>query len=164
MPFRRFHIDTLATPQTIIARLRAEVRQEPDFAESFRELWKSKKPEGPVFIGKIDGRTFRIRQVVRGRNSFIPLIRGRIEPIQSGTRIDITMFMHPFVFTFMLFWLGACAWGIWVNPRELPLLIMFVFGATLSIGSFYWEAAEAERLLSRTVADSASSGHQNQTA
>jgi hypothetical protein len=164
MPFRRFRIDTLATPNTIIERLRPEVRPEPGFEEYLRNMWKSKKPEGPVFIGRIDGNTFRIRQVVRGRNSFIPLIKGCIEPTRSGTRIDVTMFMHPFVFTFTLFWLGACAWGIWANPFEAPLLIMFVFGATLSIGGFYWEAAKAERLLFRTVADSISSGHQRQTA
>jgi hypothetical protein len=159
MPFRRFRIDTLAAPSTVIERLRPEVRSEPPFDEYFRNMWKSKKMEGPVFIGKIDGHTFRIRQLVRGRNSFIPLIWGRIEPTQNGTRIDVTMFMHPFVFTFMLFWLGVCAWGIWLNPGEVQLVIMFAFGATLSIGGFYWEAAKAETLLFRTVADSVSRGH-----
>ena len=151
MPFRRFHIDAVTTPEIVIERLRTEVRPKPDFEEYFRAIWKSPKPERPVFIGKIDGHTFRIQQVVRGRNSFIPLIWGRIEPAPGGTRIDVTMFMHPLVSAFMLFWLGVCGWGFWQNPSEIPFLIMFAFGATLSIGGFYWEAAKAERLLLRAV-------------
>jgi hypothetical protein len=157
MPFRRFHIDAAETPEIVIESIRREVRPKPDLVEYFRALWKSPKLGGPVFVGTIDGHTFRIRQVIRGRNSFIPLIWGRIEPNQSGTRINVTMLMHPFVFVFMLFWLGVCGWGFYKNPGEIILLIMFAFGATLAIGCFYWEAAKAERLLLGAVIGSATS-------
>ncbi len=162
VPFRRFHLDAVATPEIVVERLRKEVRPKPGLDEYSRVMWKSAKPEGPVFIGKIEGYTFRIQQVVRGRNSFIPLIWGRIEPTQSGTRIDVTMFMHPFVFAFTLFWLGAVGYALWMNPW-VPDLIMFVFGLTLSVGGFYWEAAKAKRLLSRAVVSSAESSHQQQS-
>ena len=150
LPFRRLHIEVTATPEIVIERIRGEVVPEPPLGMRFRPIGK-----GPAFLGEIDGRTFRIRQVIRGRNSFAPLIWGRIEPTHGGSHVGITMFMHPVVLVFMLIWLGFCAWNFWKNPRELALLGMFVFGVGLSVGVFYWEAAKAERLLFGLVNGSA---------
>jgi hypothetical protein len=148
MPFRKLQIDSAATPETITERIRAGIRGELSLREYLRQMWDFKEFAGPPFIGSVRGNSFRIRQKIRGRNSFIPMIRGQVAPHEGGSRINVTMFMHPFVFCFMIFWIGALGWGIWKYPSE-PFVpaIMILFGLGLSVGCFFWEAGKAERLL-----------------
>ena len=53
------------------------------------------------FIGQFDGRTFDVMRTSRGRNSFRPRIRGTIEPVAAGSRIQGTMQLHEAVTLFM---------------------------------------------------------------
>jgi hypothetical protein len=133
--------------------VRNEPQRAPGLKESFREMWNRPNKEGPPFTGKVRYRTFRISQVVRGRNSFIPWVWGHVEQTPTGARLKVTMLMNPFILVFTLFWLAMVGWGIWTENRDTraPLIIMFAFGAVLSVGSFFWEAAKAKRLLSNAV-------------
>ena len=83
------------------------------------------------------------------------MIRGRVLPHEDGARVDVTMFMHPFVFCFMVFWCGTLGWGIWTYPSDsLVPAIMLLFGLGLSVGGFYWEVSKAKRLLSQVLLNS----------
>lgn len=116
-------------------------------------MWNRPDKEGPPFTGRVRDRTFRISQVVRGRNSFIPWVWGRVDQTPTGARLKVTMLMHPFVLVFRLFWLAIVGRGIWTENRgtRAPLIILFAFGAVFSVGSFFWEATKAKRLLSNAV-------------
>lgn len=72
----------------------------------------------------------------------------------TGTRIDVTMRLHPFVAALMPFWLG----GVGLIGRfviadgeaaewSLAPIGMFGFGLALTLGAFYPEAIKARRIL-----------------
>ena len=164
MPFYRFHLETVATPEVVAGRLRSLVRETPRATEfSFRSFWKPIDMSGPPFVGSVDNCTFQLRRVISGRNSFLPRIRGHIIPTESGTSVKVIMFMHPFTVVFMLFWLGAVGYGTWdafAHPRtphtfdSFILLGMFLFGVTMTAGGFFPEATKAKRLLSVAILNS----------
>jgi hypothetical protein len=152
MPFYFFHIDAAVPPRAVTERLRYAVRDRPKFSE----YWTWKGPDGPPFIGSVHDSSFRIRRNIRYRNSFLPLVWGRIVPTPTGARIAVTMFMHPFTLAFMLFWLGMVGRGALIDKSASPASLwgMFVFGIALCTGGFIPEAVKAKRLLSTIVLNS----------
>jgi hypothetical protein len=159
MPFYRFHIESPLTTQTVLLRVRALVREAPGFWQSVKESF-GRRPEGsPPFIGKVEGFTFRMHRDIRYRNSFLPQVRGSVVSTPVGTRVLITMYLHPLVAAFMLFWLGVVGIGAltaFITQRESidSALIpagMFLFGIALTVGGFYPEAFKARRLLEQGI-------------
>lgn len=50
---------------------------------------------------------FKIRRVINYRNTFLPIVVGKMLPrFQGGTRIEVEMRMHWFAAIFMLLWAG----------------------------------------------------------
>jgi len=156
MPFYAFHIDVPAQPDVVAERVRAAVADVPTFWQSIKSSWKGPRPSGRPFLGNVEGRSFRIRRDINYRNSFLPLIRGRIVPTPSGSRVNVFMFMHPFTFMFMIFWFGFLVASLSkvldanVARTYIPLA-MIVFGLVLSLGGFFFEALKVMPLLSEAV-------------
>lgn len=63
------------------------------------------------FIGEIQDLEFRITPNLWYRNSFVPVIKGRIEPDGKKWKVYIMMRMHPFVSVFSVFWLCGVFFG-----------------------------------------------------
>lgn len=122
-------------------------------------MWTWKEPTGPPFIGSVQAESFAIRRDIRGRNSFLPRIKGRIIPAPTGSRISMTMFIHPFTALFMIFWLGIVGNGALMATSRTALIPwgMFIFGVALTAGGFFPEALKAKRMLSALFRDSAGS-------
>ena len=155
MPLYRFHIDATVPPQTVTERIRCAVRKNGGLGEYFRTTWGGRIPEGPPFIGSVQEYSFRIRRIIRYRNSFRPLVWGNIVPTPTGARIKVTIFMHPFTLAFMLFWLGIVGRGALMDQSTSHTILwgMFILGIALCIGGFVPEVAKAKRLLSTIVLD-----------
>src|SRR5260370_20806151 len=136
MPLYRFHIDATVPPQAVAERVRCAVRDRL----KFREYFGQKNPDGPPFVGSVRDFSFRIRRDIRYRNSFLPLVWGHIVPTPMGARVVVTMFMHPFVLAFMLFWLGMVGWGALKSASSAGLRAMFCFALPLSLPCFIPEA------------------------
>jgi hypothetical protein len=153
MPFYRFHIDTIASPQIVTERVRSAVREKPGFREYFWSAWTGKSPDGPPFIGSVQDNSFRIRRDIRYRNSFLPRVWGHIVPTPTGTRTVVTMFMHPFAMVFMTFWLGVVGHGAMTDRSASPAIPwgMFIFGIAICVGSFIPEAMKAKSLLTTVL-------------
>jgi len=136
MPLYWFHIDTTEQPQIVAERIRPLVGEDPGW---WKYLWRSWWRVGPPFIGSVGDNSFRLRRDIHYRNSFLPLIRGHIFPVGTGTRINVTMHLHPVVGLFILFLLAAAAhgaaWGL------------FAFAGALTAAGFFPEALKAQRLL-----------------
>jgi hypothetical protein len=70
----------------------------------------------------------------------------------SGTDINVWMFMHPLVFSFMLFWLGLVGyngWQEWNSGSSVSFLLgFFAFGLALSLGGFFAEVMKVKAALS----------------
>jgi hypothetical protein len=68
------------------------------------------QPDTRPFVGTMTGPAFTITRASRGRNSFRPLVRGRIEPSQGGSRVEGTMELHLVVAVFLGFLLLVPGW------------------------------------------------------
>ncbi|WP_299780850.1 hypothetical protein [uncultured Formosa sp.] len=95
-----------------------------------------------LFEGKFEQNRFEIQKIITGRNSFIPQIKGQIQPNMNGTKLVADLRVHTSVVVFMIFWLTfvgfAFIMGIFgvinqgVNPFLLVFpLIMIAFGIGL---------------------------------
>ena len=71
-------------------------------------------------------------------------------PTPTGTRVVVTMFMHPGTIVFMLFWLGVVGRGALTDTSANPAILwgMFIFGVALCGAGFVPEALKAKHLLS----------------
>lgn len=149
MPFYRFHVDVDVPPPIAAQRLRAVVQKGPTFWESFRMGWRLRYPSGPPFIGTVGDESFRMRRDIRGRNSFFPLVWGRLISTPTGTRVSVTMFLHPLVALFMTIWLGIVGRGALADRSGPPVFLwgMFIFGVALIAGGFIHEVITAKRLI-----------------
>ena len=152
MAFYCFHVDVDVPPQTAAERLKPIVRTEQGASGS----WKSQDPTSPPFVGTVENNSFRLRPAIRGRNSFLPCVWGRLVPTLTGTRVRVIMFIHPLTTLFMVFWLGMLAHGAltnWAGPR-IAIWGMFICGVAFPAGVFFPKAIQARRLLSEAVLDS----------
>ena len=158
MPFYRFHLNTHLSESTAFDRIQGFTRPR---RRSFREwiafnVTREDNTVGPPFLGKVGRNSFWLRRDIRYWNSFLPLVWGRIVPSPRGSRINVTMFLHPFVALFMIFWFSGLGYGIvqlWVHRKEaVPFAVlipaaMFLFGVALVLVCFIPEAIKAKRLL-----------------
>jgi hypothetical protein len=154
MAIYRFHVDINVPPHIAVERLRAIVlneKERPSFWEAFRMAWRSPDLMSPPFVGTVQEDSFRIRRDIRHRNSFLPVVCGRLVPTPTGTRVWVTMFIHPLVLVFMLFWLGMIGGGVAHRPDSFALWGMFVFGIALTACGFVPEVTKANRLITDAV-------------
>src|SRR6266540_7483414 len=145
MPFYRFQIDSPLPAQTVLLRIHTLVREKPGFWQSVKESFGRRQNNCPPFIGKVEGDAFRMYRDIRYRNSFLPQVRGSVVSTSHGSRVLITMYLHPLVALFVLFWLGTVGTGALAalnsqNGNSGLSLIpagMFLFGVVLTVGAFY---------------------------
>jgi hypothetical protein len=154
LPFDHFRIETGLTSDEVRNVLAANV--EP-------RQWLRFGGNRCPWEGEVMTEDFRIRRIIRYRNSFLPLLRGRISATAGGCIVEGTMSLHPVVLGFMIFWLSGVfllGVGIWVSllaqhawqPWALIPLGMFAFGWLLTSGAFTVEARKARALLGEMLA------------
>jgi hypothetical protein len=119
-------------------------------------MWTFDIPARAPFLGVVQDESFKIRRDIRYRNSFLPILRGRLTAHGLGTRVSVTMALHPLVAIFMGVWLGMVGFGIFRVPSSHSLIPvgMFLFGVALPLAGFIPEAVKAKRLLSDALAHS----------
>jgi hypothetical protein len=160
MPLYRFHLDTPLPESAALERIQELTRPHRSVREwvafNVTNVTREGITVGPPFLGKVGGSTFRLRRDIRYWNSFLPFVWGRIMPSGVGSRINVTMFLHPFVALFMIFWfsgLGYAVVQLWVHRKEaVPLAVlapaaMILFGLALVLVCFIPEAIKAKRVL-----------------
>jgi YD repeat-containing protein len=156
MPLFAFHLDVSAPPDVVEERVRAAVGKAPGSLERMKTSWSGPREPGFPLLGIVEGHGFRIQRAIRYRNSFLPVIRGKIVSTPTGSRVDVWMYMPPVSFTFMLIWFGFLAFieskVVDSNiARSYAPLGMIVFGLVLSLGSFFYEVLKAMPLLSQAA-------------
>jgi hypothetical protein len=154
MPIYRFQIDVDVPPQIVAGRLRSIVRETP--GEPFRMAWWSwriRDAGSSPFIGTVQDDSFTLRRDIRWRNSFLPVIRGRFTSTGTGTRVGVTMFIHPLTALFLAFWFGLLGLGTLANPFPNSLFLwgMFIFAIALIAVSFFPAAIQAKHLISAVL-------------
>ena len=151
---------SMPQPQAV-ARLQALVGPPRSFLEEVKRSLTSQRKASPPFIGTIEADSFRIRRDIRYRNSFLPLIRGRVTSTPTGAQIHVTMSLHPAVVVFLLVWVGVLRIPLeaivrapsvqdgWAHFVPVGLLLM---GLGLVCGGFFPEALKARRILEHAFA------------
>ena len=161
MPFYRFKLEVRLTTQAAMARIKELVAPPRTFFAEIKRGFSSGGDASPPFIGKVEEDSFRVRRDIRYRNSFLPLVWGRINSVPMGTHISVTMYLHPIVAAFMLFWffgVGAGALAFLNAPlgkdqwESFVPVGMLVFGVALVFGGFFPEAVKARHLLEQAFA------------
>ena len=150
MPFYRFHVDTPEPPPVVAEKLKAIIGASPGFWESFSMGWRRRDPSSPPFIGSVQGNSFNMRRDIRYRNSFLPVIRGRAESEGIGTRVSVTMFLHPLVAGFMALWSAIMA-SVLAQVRPSWLWLFLAFAVVVVLAGFVPEAIKAKRLITNAV-------------
>lgn len=112
------------------------------------------------FIGRMDVSSFSIQPYIQGRNSFLPMIKGKVFPKDGGSEVVIQMKLCLSVAVFMAVWFGGTGFfflcGIVAviadgirNAWQLPAMAagMFVAGQVLMRASFFYSAKKAQKKL-----------------
>jgi hypothetical protein len=153
LPQRTFTIETALSPAEAQARLRAGVEA---------NRWLSRSHDHLPFSGVVDGTRFELRRIIHHRNSFVPKVRGLIEPAASGSRLVGTMRVHGGVAAFMAVWfvgvgvaclavlLGLLTGGGFERQALIPFGMLVVGIAAVFVG-FVPEARRALRELAYLV-------------
>ena len=140
-------------PEAVLQILRANTSARPPslwFPSNVREC----------FNGTITDNTFRLQRNIQYRNSFLPVIRGRVDPTETGSEIHLKMSIHPLVIVFMAVWFAfvvlaclATIFGTIFGDSPFPLLGrllpwgMLLFGILLAIIPFRIETKKAKEKL-----------------
>jgi hypothetical protein len=147
-PFVSFRIETdLSTKEAMTAIILA-VRTE-------RGILTSNGSQKSRFHGTLSGSSFKIRRVINYRNSFLPVIRGKIRSAGEGAVISITMNLELSTAIFMILWCSITGFTLlnffsseashgfdWITAA-----LLLAFGYLLATIGFGIEAKKAEKLL-----------------
>jgi hypothetical protein len=157
MPLREFHIDTPLSPAAALERLRTLVRAPTPF-----RFWGPTSRDGDApFIGHVRDNTFEFSRDIGYRNSFLPEISGSVVERKGGSRIEVEMWMHPFVMIFCSLWIGITSIAFVVSlingtsGSALPAIGLVGAGAAIMALGFVPEANIARRLLTNAFDASA---------
>ncbi|MBF0217164.1 MAG: hypothetical protein HQL30_09255 [Candidatus Omnitrophica bacterium] len=151
IPYEKFEIQTAKSDTEVLGKI-AQLTDGPSLKLLFYPPADSKP-----FVGTITGSRFKIRRIIRYRNSFMPIICGRVE----NSTLFLTARLHAIVAVFMSLWLsgvffafiGSFIPGIDENSPTAPVVLrmgsgaMFIFGYLLCLLSFRFELKKAKKIL-----------------
>ncbi len=118
-----------------------------------------------IFCGEVGAEEFRIHRIIHYRNSFLPILIGRIHEIEDGTELELLFRLHRFVLVFMIVWFTGTIPAFFVataaiivtliaesfEPMLLVGLVLAPFGLALVNIPFWIEARIAEDKLRESL-------------
>ncbi|EAW35055.1 WD40 repeat domain-containing protein [Lyngbya sp. PCC 8106] len=145
LPYEKFTISTQEPLSQVIEKLETNI----EAPKVFR--WVFSRNHAP-YAGTISDSGFKIYRIIHYRNSFLPVIRGKFEPSSDETLIHITMRLHPFIMSFLIFWFSifySLSLAVFLSEilsgnilifeallfLGFPLVVLFIFGC-----AFWYEA------------------------
>ena len=157
LPFESITYRTHLAPEYVLELIKRAI--EPKKTFRIISIFGSDKYKD--YEGKIDENgDFEISRIISYRNSFLPVIKGKIEQDISGSTITVKMRLHLVVMFFMMFWCGAVGIGFMVAMVFQSLgneiqalnfipLAMFFFGYGLTMGGFKYESNKSKKFLAK---------------
>jgi hypothetical protein len=144
LPYDSFVIQTADPLPKVVARLQAQVAAPP--------LFKWQVQGDPAYFGRVGETEFKIFPRIGYRNSFVPIVCGKLVDEKAGAVAYVRMRLHLSVVIFMAVWIafvGSIFIGLAVPTiieRQSPIAILIVpaallvFGTVLPCGAFWFEA------------------------
>ncbi len=143
LPFCCVELSSCLSPEALEARLKSRIAPNPSLGErtSFgieAMFWRLEGKKIPFWLeGTVAEGHVRIHRFVSGRNSFVPVLVGRIARGPTGSIIRVVARPDWFVVAFVAAWMSlaglsgySVAEGVW-----LPLLLAFA-GPAIAVGAF----------------------------
>ncbi len=152
LPFETIIIETTLTKEDAMLNLTKNIEPE----KTFRFINRSDTKD---FEGCLRGDEFEIRRIIRYKNSFLPVISGRIETSGLATRITVKLRLNPGAMAFMLIWFGFVTLFLIASiikpgdPIETVVLpiVMLVFGYAVTIGAYLFESYRTKEILTHIL-------------
>lgn len=126
IPSDKIEIVTTLSNQEVRKIMAENIRPKKGFKIGF-----NKSSEKELFEGTLNQDKFEIQRIITGRNSFLPQIKGQIQPNINGTKLIADLKVNTFAIVFMIFWLTfiglAFVMGIIgiMNQGTNPFLLIF---------------------------------------
>jgi len=102
LPYENFYIVTTLTPAELTQKLEKEI--EPDTQFGFKRVFYRSSPY--YFRGCLLNDGFELYPLIFRKNSFIPFIKGVVEPYLNGSKVQVKMRLHLSMFVFAVVWFG----------------------------------------------------------
>ena len=109
------------------------------------------------FLGNVSENEFRIRYRFRRNNvlAYPPVLYGCLETYPNGTKVFVSMKLHPFIIPFTFLYLAFLVFVfIFIILSDVPLLsllplvvIQFIIGCFLPHISFYYDSRRSRECL-----------------
>jgi hypothetical protein len=153
LPFEKIIYQSKLTQTEITQRLQQETVPLQYIRISF-----FKKPSGKKFEGKVLENSFNIQRIIYYRNSFLPVISGKVEEEPSGSIIRLEMQLNTFVKVFLIFFLAIASTGFFsaksfspANEISIPVMLlsfsMILLFYMIIILTFHYEVKKAKKNL-----------------
>ncbi|MDN3725527.1 hypothetical protein QRD02_14170 [Aequorivita sp. SDUM287046] len=126
IPSDKIEIITTLSNQEVRKILAENIRPKKGLKIGF-----NKSQEKELFEGNFEQDRFEMQRIITGRNSFLPQVKGQIQPYINGTKLVADLKVQTFVIVFMIFWLTfvgfAFIMGIIrvINQGTNPFLLIF---------------------------------------
>jgi hypothetical protein len=128
--------------------------------ETLARLIASRRPDASPtkpFVGRIESGTFKFHRVFIGRNSFIPIISGRIVEGEGGAVVQGAMRLHWAIAVCMTVWMSMAIVAVVATLRKgtlhsdtfavLSAVFFPLFGIVVMSIGYFPERRKAMRLL-----------------
>lgn len=153
LPVENIIFKTKLSGEEVIRRISDNTAKNQNFTFSFF----GSKP-AKYFEGQINEQAFKIKRIINYRNSFLPVISGKINGEPDITTIKVKMRLHALVIGFMCIWFGGVIAGCFavlahtlgegeMSPGLLIPFAMLLFGYILTIAAFKFESSKAKKHL-----------------
>lgn len=140
IPYKKLTFHSALSNNILTSRLQENTENYSGFR--FDNYSKSSK----LFVGKVGERTFDIRPVYQGRNSFIPYVHGVIESSAVGSKITLTMRLHYAVGVGLTALVAFMIYSV-IKYRELNGLLFISFIYLMTVGFFNVDYVKTKKAL-----------------
>jgi hypothetical protein len=153
LPYEKYQIESTLSLDSIEGKLNQNVETNIS-AISYRYL--GIKP----FRGHIGKNYFKVWRIIKYRNSFLPVITGKLCPTETGSKIEVFLRLNYSVMIFWALWMLAaiCFLIMFIfilagveKLFSLVPLFMIVFGYLLCMIPFNIESSKAKEILKEIV-------------
>jgi hypothetical protein len=149
IPYEKVIIQSKLEPPEIVDRLKAVTS---------RFLWYKWPPKDKDFVGTISLDGFRIHRNIRNRNTYLPLLVGKIYVHNEGSEIVVTMSLHPIAILLLLGLFSYFFYGLFIPDGEAGAILLFcsvafVFHLVMYLMGFCPEVSRAKERLQEILAD-----------
>ncbi|SRR6266498_1886092 len=117
-----------------------------------RASWNGWAPKEKDFVGTVHPNGFRIYRNIRNRNTYLPLLTGKISENKTGSQVDVVITLHPIAIVIMVALFLFALRVLFIPGSDpganfVPVSMLVLFHLGMCIFGFNPEVSHATTLL-----------------